>query len=65
MMKCVLCHPCQTSSNNNHTQSRKGIACYNPLYDITSIKRHIDNEHAFVLFHYKKKVKVFEEYDVA
>jgi hypothetical protein len=64
MMKCVLCHPCQTSPSNNHTQSRKGIVYYNPLHDITSMKRHIDNEHAFVLLHYKQKGKVFEEYDV-
>jgi hypothetical protein len=38
-----------TSSNSNTTQSKKGIFSYNLAHGITSMKKHVDNEHGATL----------------
>jgi len=45
-MRCILCHPMAlASSSSNTTQSKKGIFSYNHANDITSMKKHVDDEH--------------------
>jgi hypothetical protein len=56
----MLCHPCQAPFSSS--QIKEGIVFYHPFHGITSMKIHINNEHAFTLFHYKKKVRVVSEF---
>jgi hypothetical protein len=47
--RCWVCHPTVAESSNSSgrgTRSRKGILQYNPAHGITSMKTHVENEHA-------------------
>jgi hypothetical protein len=53
-MKCILCHPVALSfSSSNTMQPRKNTLSYNPTHGITSMKKHVDNEHGVIMNQYK------------
>ena len=48
-LRCWVCHPTEAESSNSSgrgTRSKKGILHYNPAHGITSMKTHVENEHA-------------------
>ena len=54
-LRCWVCHPAEAESSNSSgrgTRSRKGILQYNPAHGITSMKTHVENEHAEELARY-------------
>ncbi len=61
-MRCILCHPmAPTSSSSKTTQSKKSIFSCNPAHGITSMKKHVDNEHGATMNWYKKQKKLANE----
>ncbi len=45
-MKCVMCHSFENSlSFQSSTKSLKGFVIYNPKHGITSMQKHVANEH--------------------
>ncbi len=49
----TICHVTkQVQSSNNTTHECKGLLTYNPMHDITSVKKHIDNEHEAIVAKY-------------
>jgi ribosome-binding ATPase YchF (GTP1/OBG family) len=61
-MRCTICHIIkQVQSSNNTTREHKGLLTYNPTYDITYIKKHIDKKHKAIVakyvLHYKNEDK--------
>ena len=66
-LRCWVCHPTEAESSNSSgrgTRSRKGILQYNPAHGITSMKTHVENEHAEELARYVRESKA-EEGDTA
>ncbi len=52
-MRCTIC--CiieQVQSSNNTTCEHKGLLTYNPTHGITSMNKHIDNEHEAIVAKY-------------
>ncbi len=52
-MKLTICHVTkQVQSSHNTTCENKGLLTYNPRRGITSMKKHIDNEHKAIIAKY-------------
>jgi hypothetical protein len=63
-MRCAICHIIeQVQSSNNTTCEHKGLFTYNPTHGITSMKKHIDNEHKAIVakytLHHKSEDEAF------
>ncbi len=49
-MRCPICHITkQIQSSNSTTRECKGLLTYNPTRGITSMKKHIDDEHEAIV----------------
>ena len=63
-LRCWVCRPTEAESSNSSgrgTRSRKGIYLqYNPAHGITSMKTHVENEHAEELARYVRESKADE-----
>ena len=62
-LRCWVCHPTEAESSNSSgrgTRSRKGILQYNPAHGITSMKTHVENEHAEEFARYVRESKADE-----
>ena len=62
-LRCWVCHPTEAELSNSSergTRSRKGILQYNPAHGITSMKTHVENEHAEEFSRYVRESKVDE-----
>ncbi len=61
-MRCIICHIIeQVQSSNNTTCEHKGLFTYNPMHGITSISKHIDNEHNAIVAKYALHCKSEDE----
>jgi hypothetical protein len=61
-MRCTICHIIeQVQSSNNTTCEHKGLLTYNPMHSITSMKKHIDNEHKAIVAKYVLHCKSEDE----
>ncbi len=50
LMRCVMCHSFENSSSlQSPIKSRKGFVTYNPKHGITSMHKHVVNEHSLDL----------------
>jgi hypothetical protein len=53
IMRCIICHVTkQVQSSNDTIHEHKGLLTYNPTHGITSMKKHIDNEHKAIVAKY-------------
>ncbi len=61
-MRCIISHVTkQVQSSNNTIHERKGLLTYNPTHGITSMKKHIDNEHKAIVAKYALHCKNEDE----
>ncbi len=50
LMKCAMCHSFENSSSlQSSTKFRKGFVTYNHKHGITSMQKHVANEHSLDL----------------
>jgi hypothetical protein len=63
-MRCTICHIIeQVQSSNNTTCEHKGPFTYNLMHGITSMKKHVDNEHKAIVAKYALHCK--SEYEAS
>jgi hypothetical protein len=65
-MRCIICHVTkQVQSSNNTIHECKGLLTYNPMHGITSMEKHINNEHKAIVAKYALYRKKLHEDEVS
>jgi hypothetical protein len=58
VMRCLLCYNTPINVSNPRTQPRKGLISYYETNGITSLKKHVDDDHYLISKKLKMKYKI-------
>ncbi len=58
VMKWIVCYVDPINAHNPKTKERKGLITYYKMYDIISLKKHVDVDHSIIAKKLEERVNI-------